>query len=110
MASDISSAYGWQTVDPMPTKRVFSTPVEAGGLLYVLGGCDAKGLPLNDFQVYNPNASKKNRWKGLPNMPTKRAGTTAVAIGSKIIALGGVSSKQVPLDVVEIFDIEKNDM
>jgi hypothetical protein len=42
-------------------------------------------------------------------MPTKRAGTTAVAIGNKIAALGGVSVKQMPLDVVEIYDPEKNE-
>lgn len=60
-------------------------------------------------QVYNPNASKKNRWKGLPNMPTKRAGACAVAVGTKIVAMGGVSTKQVPLDAVEIYNIETNE-
>lgn len=47
-----NEGFKWHSIEPMPTKRVFLTPVEAGGLLYVLGGCDAKGIPLNDFQVW----------------------------------------------------------
>ena len=42
-------------------------------------------------------------------MPTKRAGTCAVAVGKKILAMGGVSTTQAPLDVVEIYDIDSNE-
>ena len=35
----------------MPTKRVFSTPVEAKGSLYVVGGCDQMGTPIDAFEV-----------------------------------------------------------
>ncbi len=41
----------------------------------------------------------------LLQMPTKRAGTCAVAVGNKIIAMGGVAVDQKPLDVVEAYDI-----
>lgn len=98
--------FKWEGLEPMPTKRVFSTPVAAKGQLYVIGGCDARGMPLDDFQVYNPNVNPKHRWKRLANMPTKRAGTCAVAVANKIIAMGGVSQTQEPLDVVELYDIE----
>ena len=39
-------------------------------------------------------------------MPTKRAGTCCLAVGSKIIVMGGVAVNQEPLDVVEIYDTE----
>ena len=38
-------------------------------------------------------------------MPTKRAGTCAVVVGDKIVAMGGIDTEQVPLDVVEVYDI-----
>lgn len=38
-------------------------------------------------------------------MPTKRAGTCAVAVGDKIIAMGGVATDQSPLDAVEVYNI-----
>ena len=39
-------------------------------------------------------------------MPTKRAGTCAIAVGTKIVALGGVAVNQDPLENVEIYDTE----
>ena len=40
-------------------------------------------------------------------MPTKRAGTCALAVGDKIVAMGGVSQTQEPLDNVEMYDIKQ---
>ncbi len=54
------------------------------------------------FQSYDP---KKGKWMRLLQMPTKRAGTCAVAVGNKIVAMGGVAVDQKPLDVVEAYDI-----
>ena len=52
-------------------------------------------------QVYEP---EKRKWAKLAPMPTKRAGTCAVAVGDKIVAMGGVAVDQKPLDTVEVFD------
>ena len=38
-------------------------------------------------------------------MPTKRAGTCAVAVGDKIVAMSGVAVDQSPLDTVEVYNI-----
>ena len=94
----------WASHAAMPTKRVFSTAVEVEGLLYVVGGCDQRGTPLDTFECYNP---RKQKWLRLANMPSKRAGVCALAVGKKIVALGGVNTSQEPMDAVEIYDIEK---
>lgn len=96
--------YKWDSLKAMPTKRVFSTPVEADGKLYILGGCDARGTPIDNVEAYDP---QKKSWARLANLPTPRAGTAAGAVGKKVVAMGGVSTTQEPLDVVEIYDIEK---
>ena len=95
----------WQIHLPMPTKRVFSTPVILNDHLYVVGGCDVRGKPLDCFEVYS---LKGNTWKTLPGIPTKRAGAAAIAVGNKIVVLGGVSVTQKPLDSVEIYDVDTN--
>ena len=93
-------ALHWDALTPMPTKRVFATPVIHGGHIYILGGCDASGIPLDSFEQYDG----KKKWKRLLSMPTKRAGVAAVALGTKIVAIAGVSEAQTPLDAVEIYD------
>ncbi len=49
--TDAERTFKWETLKGMPTKRVFSTPVEARGLLYVVGGCDQMGTPIDAFEV-----------------------------------------------------------
>ena len=85
---------------PMPTKRVFASPIIHSEHLFILGGCDATGIPVDSFEQYDG----KKKWKRLLSMPTKRAGVAAVALGTKIIAIAGVSEAQTPLDAVEIYD------
>ncbi len=51
-SNDVSGSYKWESLKPMPTKRVFSTPVEAAnGHLFVIGGCDQMGTPIDAFEV-----------------------------------------------------------
>jgi N-acetylneuraminic acid mutarotase len=86
-SSGDASKYKWAELTSMPTKRVFATPLELDGKLYVIGGCDARGQPVDNMEVFDP---AKNKWTRLQNMPTKRAGTCAVGVGNKVIAMGGV--------------------
>ena len=97
-------SYKWECLKGMPTKRVFSTPVECDGKLYVVGGCDEKGIPLASMEVYDP---QRRQWTELPDMPTKRAGPAVGVVGKKIVAFGGVSTSQEPLDSVEMYDVDK---
>ncbi len=52
-ADDVDKTFKWETLKGMPTKRVFSTPVESGDALYVVGGCDQMGTPIDAFEVMN---------------------------------------------------------
>ena len=68
MASGSNTTYKWDSFKSMPTKRVFSVAVELEDKLYVVGGCDQKGTPLDSFEVFNP---KKKQWMMLAHMETK---------------------------------------
>lgn len=96
--------FQWQSLKPMPTKRVFSTAVECSGQLFVIGGCNAAGEPLDTFESYNP---KKSQWSRLLNVPTKRAAPCAAVVGHKIVTMGGISITQQPLDVVEVYNTQE---
>ena len=100
----MATHYKWKPHKAMPTKRVFCSAVELDNNLYVVGGCDAMGQPIDSLEVY---ISAKEQWKGLPNMPTKRAAPSVAAVGKKLVAIGGVSSNQQPLDVVEVYNVEE---
>lgn len=104
-----SSDFRWQSLRSMPTKRVFSTAVDgggAGGQLYVIGGCDARGQPLDAFESYDRT---RDKWSRLLNVPTGRAAPCAAVVGDRwIVTMGGISAAQQPLDVVEVYDtVEK---
>jgi len=101
MAAASSIKPAWKSVKPMPTKRVYSSPVMCGGQLYVVGGCDSSGIPLDCFESYHPG---RDRWYRLANVPTKRASPCVLSVGGKLVALGGVSTTQQPLNVVEVYD------
>jgi hypothetical protein len=106
MASADGLKVSWQSLKPMPTKRVYtSTLLSSDGQLLVVGGCDASGTPLDCFESYHFGRS---RWFRLANVPTKRASPCVVEAAGKVVALGGVSVKQEPLNVVEVYDpVEK---
>lgn len=86
----------------MPSKRVFATPLVHEDNLYIVGGCDEKGVPLDCFEMFS---MKQKKWHRLQNMPTKRAAPAVAGIGNKIVAVGGVSESQNPLDAIEVYDI-----
>ena len=68
------------------------------------GGCDIKGTAVKVAEVYD-FATKK--WSSLPEMPTNRAASTgAIVRENKIIVIGGVNHKQVPIAAVDCFNIE----
>ncbi|XP_078597502.1 kelch domain-containing protein 8A-like isoform X2 [Branchiostoma floridae x Branchiostoma japonicum] len=103
MATGGRVQFQWENFQAMPTSRSFCTAVEGGDAkLYVVGGCEENGVPIDAFEAYDPAAKS---WEKLDGMPTKRAGPAAVSVGQKIVVLGGVSVTQAPLDAVEVFDI-----
>ena len=95
-------SYKWETLKAMPSKRVFASPLVHEDNLYIIGGCNERGIPLDCFEMFN---TKQKKWHRLQNIPTKRAAPAVVASGTKIIAVGGVSESQHPLSAIEIYDI-----
>ncbi len=64
------------------------------------------GQPIKVAEVYCFDTKK---WTPLSEMPVPRAASTgAVVKDNQIIIVGGVTSKQVPLNKVDCFDIETN--
>ncbi|XP_077987229.1 kelch domain-containing protein 8A-like [Glandiceps talaboti] len=101
MAGKGGVEFKWDKLAPMPTKRCYSSPIECDGILYVVGGCDSVGKPIDNLESYDP---KKNKWKRLANMPTERAAPAVVATNGCIIAVGGVGHDQAPVGAVEKYD------
>nr|XP_020858890.1 kelch domain-containing protein 8A isoform X2 [Phascolarctos cinereus] len=96
--------FHWKTLAPLPSRRVYSSLVEAGGQVYAIGGCDDNGVPLDCFEVYSPEA---DQWTSLPPMPTARAGVAVIALGKRIMVIGGVGTNQLPLKIVEMYNIDE---
>lgn len=106
MASGVENKFKWEKPDKkktMPTKKVYTSPIEVDGKLYVVGGCDQVGKPIDTFEVFN---TENGKWTRLAQMPTKRAGGLTLSVGKKIVVLGGVGHNQEPVDAVEIYNVE----
>ena len=84
--------------------RVFSTPVIHNDNIYVVGGCDQMGQPVDSFECYDYS---KKKWMTLQSMPTKRAAPAVGVVGDKIVAIGGVGDVQQPVNAVEVYDIKE---
>lgn len=96
-----SGTYSWEVKRKMNNPRVFATPLVYGGNIFVIGGCDQTGAPLDTFEYYE---TAKRKWHNLPSMETKRAAPAAQVVGDKIVAIGGVGETQAPVDAVEVYD------
>ncbi|NWI78747.1 KLD8A protein, partial [Dryoscopus gambensis] len=96
--------FQWKSLAPLPSRRVYSTLVEAAGQVFAVGGCDDNGVPVDSFEVYSPEA---DRWAVLPPMPTARAGVAVTALGKRIMVIGGVGTEQLPLKVVEMYHTDE---
>ncbi|NWW24701.1 KLD8A protein, partial [Falcunculus frontatus] len=96
--------FQWKSLAPLPSRRVYSTLVEAAGQVFAVGGCDDNGVPVDSFEVYSPEA---DQWAALPPMPTARAGVAVIALGKRIMVIGGVGTNQLPLKVVEMYNTDE---
>ena len=96
--------FQWKSLAPLPSRRVYSTLVEAAGQVFAVGGCDDNGVPVDSFEVYSPEA---DQWAALPPMPTARAGVAVAVLGKRIMVIGGVGGNQQPLKVVEMYNTDE---
>ncbi len=79
----------WDTVTPLDTPRVFATAVALGDSIYVMGGMDNNGNPLNSMEIYDPVS---NSWHYGASMIKYRVGAASVVYGDSILVFGGAGS------------------
>lgn len=104
MAATTARSFFWEVFPPMPTCRVYCSPVYQDGHLFVAGGCGQAGLPLDTVEMLDVLSQK---WMVLPSLLTPRAGAAAVAVGKQILVMGGMDSRQSPLASVEVFNTDE---
>ncbi|XP_053544929.1 kelch domain-containing protein 8B [Bombina bombina] len=102
-SSGIMSLY-WEVFPPMPTCRVYCTPVYQDGHLFVIGGCSKSGLPMDTMEMLDVASQT---WTVLPPLPTARAGAAAVSLGKQVLVIGGMDSEQCPLASLEIYNMDE---
>jgi len=93
----------WSFIADPPVLVTDAALVSQGGLLYLIGGCDASGTAIDNVQIYNP---RTDSWSAGPSMPTARASLAAASVGGAIYAIGGLAGFLQPnLSVVEGLDV-----
>ncbi|MHA7944782.1 Kelch repeat-containing protein [Formosa sp. 3Alg 14/1] len=89
----------WNVLPDAPRARDHASSAVTNGKLYMLGGRVSSGkikkvfeLTIGEVDVFDFNT---NMWHTLKeNVPTERAGVTAIAVKDKILFAGGESSSQ----------------
>ncbi|XP_002127136.2 kelch domain-containing protein 8A [Ciona intestinalis] len=95
----------WTSIGSLSGPRVYMSVVICDGSLYVVGGCDEMGQPVNFVEVYS---AEEDTWTKLKSMHTKRAAPIVTAVEGRIVAIGGVGVAQAPVDAVEVFSVAEN--
>lgn len=91
----------WKVLPDAPRPRDHVSVAELNGRVYVAGGrlSSAKtkqtlNLTIPELDIYD---FKSGKWStSTENIPTQRAGNTAVAFNNKLLFIGGESAAQVP--------------
>ena len=105
----------WRTLPDAPRARDHVQVAMVNELLVVAGGRRSThktghvlDLTVPEVDVYNVEAG---RWKTLPadkNIPTQRAGCTAVTWQGKVLIIGGESPQKLAHNQTEAFDLKTN--
>ncbi|CAE8629661.1 unnamed protein product [Polarella glacialis] len=101
-----------EVFDPaLDSWSTFSAPMGIGrrglacavveGLIYALGGLDARLQVLARAEAFDPSAGT---WKMLPRMGSRRTGLAAVGVQKKIYALGGHNDLDGSLASCEVYE------
>jgi len=102
----------WRQLPSAPRARDHVSVAVADGQMVVAGGRLSTArigkvldLTVPEVDIYN---FKTNTWRTLlaaQNIPTQRAGNSAVALGSKIVIIGGESPQKLAHNQTEAFDV-----
>ena len=91
----------WTEVEPMNTKRAYSSPVLFGNNIYILGGFDGAET-LSSCEVYN---TQTKTWRAFSEMNTARMNATSVVFLGNMMVFGG-ECESAFLDTVECYDVQ----
>jgi len=95
----------WEPIPKMGSPRVFVSIIWVNDLLYVIGGCNEVGEPVDTIQSYDPNTGV---WSDIKSMPTKRAAPIVAVFSGYLLVIGGVGISQKPVDAVEMLSPNKD--
>lgn len=97
-----------------PDKDEWGTPIDAprcgfgmtalNNKLVIVGGKNKKG----DTSKTVRSLVESNQWEEITSMSTARYNCTAVGYNATLLAIGGTSSEDVTLAMVELFDTKKD--
>ena len=97
-----------------PNEDKWGTPIDAprcgfgmtalNNKLVIVGGKNKKG----DTSKTVRSLEKSNQWEEVTSMPTARYNCTAVGYNAMLLVIGGMSSDDVALATVELFDTKKD--
>ncbi|HEV8361610.1 MAG TPA: kelch repeat-containing protein [Candidatus Thermoplasmatota archaeon] len=80
----------WDTLAPVPVARTEVAAAQALGKVYVMGGFTGNGAGSARVDVYE---TVTNAWSLGPSLPYPMHHTQAVALGSRILVIGGYPSQ-----------------
>jgi N-acetylneuraminic acid mutarotase len=102
----------WRVLPDAPRARDHVSVAVAGGQLVVAGGRRSTARIGKVLELTVPEVDifdfKTNTWRTLPaekNIPTQRAGHTAVTLGNKVLIIGGESPQKLAHNQTEALDV-----
>ena len=87
----------WEVLPPLPTPRAYSAAVCADENIYVVGGCNQMGKPMDTVESFN---CETRAWKVLQSLKVKRAQPNALVFNGKIVVIGGCKEMNEPVKEV----------
>jgi hypothetical protein len=91
----------WSALPSMPQPREAAEAAFIDGKLYVIGGWNATGDPLNGVAIYDPNSQT---WSSGATMPTGYAASGLAALNGKIYVVGGCDAGFCGYRDVQVYD------
>lgn len=105
----------WTKLADIPHARDHFQAAVVGDQLVVAGGRKSTQKIKRVLDITVPEVDiydfKQNTWKTLPaaqNIPTQRAGCTAVTVGNQVLIIGGESPQKLAHNQTEAFDLKTN--
>ena len=97
MMTDLTARTRWEVLPSLPTPRAYSAAIQINEVLYVIGGCNRMGQPLDAVESFS---LETNTWRELHPLKVKRAQPIALVFQGKIVVIGGCKEMNQPVKEV----------